>query len=233
MSASLAIDHELGRGGRVAGALYLVVVLAGMFCLAYVPSKLAATLADAAAHQDLFRAGIAAFLVMQVAFLLLPLALYRLFADVDRRAATLMVALAAVSVPIGLVAVTHRMEALSLLQETGVNAEAAFALCLQRYGHGLRIASLFWGLWLLPFGWLVLRSGRLPRVLGVMLILGGLGYVLQVFGGLVPGFAQSALARYARMPAAFGEIGSCLWLLAFGFRARRIGASPTSPIPEA
>lgn len=218
----------LRRGGRVAGALYLVVVLAGMFCLAYVPSKLGATLADAAAHADLFRGGIAAFLIMQVAFLLLPLALYRVFADVDRGAAVLMVALAAASVPIGLVAVTHRMEALLLLQEAGANAEAAFALCLQRYGHGLRIASLFWGLWLLPFGWLVLRSGRLPRVLGVLLMLGGVGYVVQVFGGLAPGFAESALARYARMPAAFGEIGSCLWLLVFGARAGRTGASQTS-----
>lgn len=221
MNGSIAIG--LRRGGRVAGTLYLAVVLTGMYCLAYVPSQTGATLAEASAHADLFRAGIAAFLVMQVAFLLLPFALYRLFADVNRGAATLMVALAAVSVPIGLVAVTHRMEALSLLETAGANAadsaNAAFALCLQRYGHGLRIASLFWGLWLLPFGWLVLRSGRIPRVLGLLLVLGGLGYVVQVFGGLVPGLADSALMGYVRMPAALGEIGSCLWLLVFGARA--------------
>ena len=96
--------------------------------------------------------------------------------------------------------------------------EAAFALCLQRYGHGLRIASLFWGLWLLPFGWLVLRSGRLPRVLGLLLVLGGVGYVVQVFGGLVPGVSDSAWIGYVRLPAALGEICSCLWLLVFGAR---------------
>ena len=158
--------NDLRRDGRISGALYLVVVLAGMFCLAYVPSKLGGTLAEASAHADLFRTGIAAFMLMQVAFLLLPLALYRVLGDVDRCAAMLMVALAAVSVPIGLVALTHRMEALSLLQDAGANADAAFALCLQRYGYGLRIASLFWGLWLLPFGWLVLRSARLPRDAG-------------------------------------------------------------------
>ncbi len=216
----MSIDAAtLRRDARIAGALYLVVVLAGMFCLAYVPSKLGATMADAAAHAGLFRGGIAAFLLMQVAFLLLPLALYRVLGDVDRRAAVLMVVLAATSVPIGLIAVTHRMEALSLLQGAATDADAAFALCLQRYGYGLRVASLFWGLWLLPFGWLVLRSGRIPRVLGLLLVLGGVGYVVQVFGGLVPGFAESALARYVRMPAAFGEIGSCLWLLLFGARA--------------
>lgn len=218
--------NDLRRDGRISGALYLVVVLAGMFCLAYVPSKLGGTLAEASAHADLFRTGIAAFMLMQVAFLLLPLALYRVLGDVDRCATMLMVALAAVSVPIGLVALAQRMEALSLLQDAGANADAAFALCLQRYSHGLRIASLFWGLWLLPFGWLVLRSGRIPRVLGLLLVLGGIGYVVQVFGGLVPGFSDSALIGYVRLPAALGEIGSCLWLLVFGARAGRIGVSP-------
>ena len=223
---SAGIGNALRRDGRIAGALYLVVVATGMFCLAWVPSQLGTGVADAAAHIGLFRAGIAAFMAMQVAFLLLPLALYRVLGDVDRRAATLMVALAAASVPIGLMALSHRMEALSLLDSTAAQAtaavDAAFAASLQRYGHGLRIASLFWGLWLLPFGWLVLRSARIPRVLGVLLMLGGIGYVAKVFGGLMPGFADSAFARYATLPAALGEIGSCLWLLAFGARASRV-----------
>lgn len=223
---SAGIGNALRRDGRIAGALYLVVVATGMFCLAWVPSQLGTGVADAAAHIGLFRAGIAAFMAMQVAFLLLPLALYRVLGDVDRRAATLMVALAAASVPIGLIALSHRMEALSLLDSTAAQAtaavDAAFAASLQRYGHGLRIASLFWGLWLLPFGWLVLRSARIPRVLGVLLMLGGIGYVVKVFGGLMPGFADSAFARYTTLPAALGEIGSCLWLLAFGARASRV-----------
>ena len=223
---SAGIGNALRRDGRIAGALYLVVVATGMFCLAWVPSQLGTGVADAAAHIGLFRAGIAAFMAMQVAFLLLPLALYRVLGDVDRRAAILMVALAAASVPIGLIALSHRMEALSLLDSTAAQAtaavDAAFAASLQRYGHGLRIASLFWGLWLLPFGWLVLRSARIPRVLGVLLMLGGIGYVVKVFGGLMPGFADSAFARYATLPAALGEIGSCLWLLAFGARAGRV-----------
>ena len=223
---SAGIGNALRRNGRIAGALYLVVVATGMFCLAWVPSQLGTDVADAAARIGLFRAGIAAFMAMQVAFLLLPLALYRVLGDVDRRAAILMVALAAASVPIGLIALSHRMEALSLLDSTAAHAtaavDAAFAASLQRYGHGLRIASLFWGLWLLPFGWLVLRSARIPRVLGVLLMLGGIGYVVKVFGGLMPGFADSAFARYATLPAALGEIGSCLWLLAFGARAGRV-----------
>ena len=223
---------QLRRDGRVAGALYLVVVLSGMFCLAWVPGQLGDSAATAAAHAGIYRAGIAAFLLMQVAFLLLPLALYQVFADVDRRAAVAMVALAVASVPLGLFALSHRMEAIPLLQAVGGAREAiesAYAASQQRAGTGLRLASLFWGLWLLPFGWLVLRSGRLPRLLGVSLLLGGIGYVVQVFGGLVPSVADAGWLRYVRMPAAIGEIGSCLWLLLFGAGPGRAGDPPASP----
>lgn len=220
---------RMRAAGRLAGALYLVVVVTGMFCLGYVPSQTGDSLADAAAHADLFRAGIAAFLVMQVAFLLLPLALYRVLADVDRGAAVLMVAFAAVSVPIGLAALTHQWQALALLPETGVQAsaaaQAAYTAYSEHYDLGLRVTSLFWGLWLLPYGWLVVRSGRLPRVLGLLLLLGGIGYVTKVFGSLVPGFPGSPLSSYATMPAALGEIGSALWLLVFGARTGRAAAS--------
>lgn len=211
--------------------LYLIVVVSGMFCLAYVPAQVGTTLAEASAHAGLFRAGIAAFLVMQLAFLLLPLALYRVLADVNREVAILMVALAVTSVPIGLAALMHRMEALSLLQATMNHSDADFAACLQRHGHGLRVASLFWGLWLLPFGGLVLRSARLPRVLGMLLILGGIGYIVQVFGGLVPAFAESGARQYVGIPAAIGEIGTCLWLLVFGARAARIDNTLQIPRP--
>lgn len=229
MSAHAPDAARLRREGRVAGALYLAVVLAGMFCLAYVPGALqgdgsvAGRFAAAGAQAGLFRAGIAAFLVMQVAFLLLPLALHRVLADAGRTLALLMVVLAVTSVPVGLVGAMHLLDALALLQGNGAlpgdAPDAAFAAALQRHGHALRVASLFWGLWLLPFGALVLRSRRLPRVLGVLLVLGGLGYVVQVFGGLFPGFSAAPWLGYVRLPAAVGEIGSCLWLLAFGARA--------------
>ena len=228
--------NSMRRDGRVAGLIYLVVVLSGMFCLAYVPSQLGRGIAAAAAHAGLFRAGIAAFLLMQVAFVLLPLALYRLFADVDRRAATLMVVLALTSVPIGLVAVTHRIEALTLLDGAGIrtaDAATAFALAIQRYGAGVHIASLFWGLWLLPLGWLVLRSARLPRLLGVLLMLGGAGYVVEVFGSLLPGIAAASWFGYVLLPAAMGEIGTCLWLLAFGASPGRIAVPARAPGTDA
>ena len=228
--------------GRLAGLLYLVVVATGLFSLAYVPGQLIvsgdvqATLDRIAASEPLFRQGIAAFLLMQVAFLLLPFALYPLLRPSGQRTAILMVALAVTSVPLGLSALTHRLDLLSLLADPGMpgilgpaQVKAEAVLSLEAYRNGLHVTKLFWGLWLLPFGWLVFKSRSLPRVLGVLLMLGCFGYLVQVFGALlVPGYGESAIARYAPLPAAVGEIGSCLWLLVFGARTGRVGVAQFS-----
>lgn len=219
------------RLARCAGLVYLVVVVTGFFSLGYVPGKLAApgnheaVLANIVSQQGLFRAGVAAFLVEQVAFLALPLLLFRLLGGIHRRAAVAMVALALASVPIAVLGVAHRLDALQLLTDAGGlpldTAHAMAWLSLKAYGHALFVASLFWGLWLFPFGWLVMRCGRLPRVLGALLMLGGTGYVIDVFGTLLlEGYAQTAFSDVVHLPAAVGEVGTCLWLLVMGMRAR-------------
>ncbi len=230
------MPHAFAPGGRLAGLLYLVVVVTGLFCLAYVPGQLAgpdaqAVLDNVVARQSLFRQGVAAFIVEQVAFLLLALALYRGFCDVSRPAAALMVAFVAMGVPLALAALSHRLQALALLTDADsvqlLSPEQRQQLAhaaLKAYLGGMQLVRVFWGLWLLPLGWLALRSRRLPRVLGALLVLGGLGYVLDVFAELlVPGYAGWWIAGYMTLPAALGEIGTCLWLLLFGLRAGRAG----------
>jgi Domain of unknown function (DUF4386) len=221
--------------GRQAGVLYLIVVVTGIFSLAYVPSRIplsgdaSAVTASILASLPLFRLGIAAFIVKQVAFLLLPLALYRLFRPTDRTMATLMVALAVVSVPIALVSLAGRLDALSLLTDPRYSAamspqqlQAEVMLAVASYRNGMLITTLFWGLWLFPFGYLVVKSALLPRVLGVLLILGSFGYAIDVFGELLaPGYSQSGVWRFVTLPASVGEIGTCLWLLIAGVRRPR------------
>lgn len=219
------------RIARWAGLVYLVVVVTGFFSMGYVPGKIAAPgnpqalLGNIVSHEMLFRAGIAAFMVEQVAFLALPLLLFRLFGTVHRGMAVTMVALAVAGVPIALVAVAHRLDALLLLTDAGSlpidTAHAMAWLSLKTYGRDIFVASLFWGLWLFPFGWLVIRSGMLPRVLGVLLILGGTGYLVDIFSELLlPGYAGMAFSNYVHLPAALGEVGTCLWLLVMGARVR-------------
>lgn len=214
--------------GRLAGLLYLVVVLTGIFSLGYVPAQTqvagdpAATLAAIRAHELLFRLGIAAGLLCYTAFLLLPLALYRVLAPQGRVAATLMVAFALASVPLSFANLQHKLAVLALLGDASLSPDALaaqVAAALQAYGRGIQVLKLFWGLWLLPLGWLVFTSRALPRVLGVLLMLGCAGYVTDVFARLlVPGFAETDLAGYIVLPATLGEIGTCLWLLVMGAR---------------
>ena len=226
---------ELKAQARLAGLLYLVVVATGIFSLGYVPSQInvaedwSATMANIVANEALFRLGIAAFLLKQAAFLLLPLALYRVLGDANRVVAVAMVAFAVTSVPLALAALGHKLDALSLLTDpvlantvAPAQLQAMAAQALDAYGNGLVATRLFWGLWLFPFGYLVLESARMPKLLAILLMLGCIGYLVDVFGALlVPGYAESFIAKYAMLPASIGEIGACLWLLLFGVRVPR------------
>jgi len=220
---------------RLAGALYLVVVVTGLFSLIYVPSQLTvsgdphATVSNIVEHTPLFRAGIAAFLIKQVAFLLLPLALFKLLRPVNQSTAALMVALAVVSVPIALVSLINRLDALDIISGSFSQTlapgelQSQAMLSLNAYGNGLLVTALFWGLWLLPFGYLVIRSGFLPKILGVFLVLGGLGYVAQVFWQIL--MPSTSFPDFVLFPAAVGEIGICLWLLVVGVRKHQPSAA--------
>ena len=217
---------------RLAGLIYLIVVITGILSLAYVPSQTimpgnaAATVDAIIANESLFRWGIGAGFVCYLAFLILPLALYRLLAPVGRNAALLMVLLAVVSVPISLLNFTHKLDILSLLDSADAahvmgqgQRDVQVMLLLESYRNGMLVAKLFWGLWLLPFGWLVFTSRILPRTFGILLMLGCAGYLIDVAGRLLmPGFAESALSGYIVLPASLGEIGICLWLLVLGAR---------------
>ena len=220
---------------RVAGLIYLVVVVAGMFSLAYAPSQLfvpedaARTVQNLTEREALYRASIAAAFVCYLAFLALPFALHRLLAPAGREAAQAMVVLAVVSVPISLVALGHALDVVTLLGDRPWVAGLApdrlqveVMSSLASHANGVLVAEIFWGLWLLPFGYLVYRSGRLPKALGVFLMLGCAGILTGVFGTtLFPGYRGSLVADIASMPSAIGEIGTCLWLVAFGAREPR------------
>jgi hypothetical protein len=163
----------------------------GPFYLLYVPSKTivhndaAATSALIISHQKLFRFGLLAETLGALVFIGLALALYRLFEDVDRHRARQMVGLVLVSAALILVGVVFNATALLVFR--GGDAWAVFdqhtreaigMLLIRLHGESNGVNEMFWGLWLLPFGWLVARSRFLPRWLGYWLLLDSICWVV-------------------------------------------------------
>jgi Domain of unknown function (DUF4386) len=217
---------------RTAGLLYLIVVVGSLFSYLYVPSQTTvrgdalATANSILASESLFRLGIVTGLVNITAFLLLPFVLYKLLQKVNRDVAVLMVVLAVVSTPISLVSMRNRLDVLSLLSGadflhayTTEQLHTQVMLSLKASGNGFLVAELFWGLWLLPFGYLVFKSGFLPRILGILLMIGCFGYLIDVFGHLLfPAYTEAGVSSYV-MLLGIGEITICLWLLIMGARS--------------
>ncbi|WP_264553788.1 DUF4386 domain-containing protein [Flavobacterium sp. N2038] len=214
--------------GRIAGLLYLVVVLTGIFSLGYVPSKLiiwdnpSATFNAIKESEFLFRSGIVSGLVCYTFFLFLPLVLYKLLKPVHKTYAGYMVALAIVSVPISFVNMLNKFAVLSIINENSGQTETKEAVkqvlfYLNQYDYGNLIVQVFWGLWLFPFGYLVYKSGIIPKFFGILLMLGCISYLINFFGNsLYPNYSQLGISSIIRLPATLGEIGSCLWLLIMG-----------------
>src|SRR6266403_2558047 len=184
--------------GRLAGLLYVLISIPGVFALIYVPSKLivhgnaTATATNIAAHETLFRLGIAAELFCQTGFIFVALALYDLLKGVNQRRASLMLGLIVVSIPIALLNELNAIAALVLVRGADflsifgkTQRDALAMLLLNLHGYGFDVAAIFWGLWLFPLGLLVFRSGFIPRVLGVLLMLNTFTFPVNSFTSLL------------------------------------------------
>lgn len=217
--------------GRVAGLWYLLIVLIGPLRLIYIPSKLfvhgnaAATVANIGAHQWLFRAGIVSDLIGSVALVLLTLAFYRLFREVDANMAVQVVIfggvmpallnLVGVAGDIATLAVVRGMNFLSVFGKPQLDALAMFMLNLRN--HQNTAAEILWGIWLFPLGMLIYKSRFMPRFLGIWLVVGGVSYVALSLTGVVLPAYQDQVFKMSQ-PAMFGEIALMLWLLVKGAR---------------
>lgn len=211
---------------RWAGLTYLFLIATGIFALAYAPGQYkvagdaAATLARLEANRLLFANAIVAEMACYASFVALAALLYTLFRAWSQPLALAMVGLVLASVPLGFIAVGEKISALELVAAGGAQAEAVGAH-LQRYGETIGLAEIFWGLWLAPYGLLVLKSRAIPRVFGVALMLGCVAYVAEAIVPLYwQGYADSPIAQYAGIPGSIGEIGGAFWLAIFGARAQ-------------
>ena len=228
--------------GRVAGFLYLLLVLFAPFRLIYIPTKLfvrgnaTVTANNIGAHELLFRLGIVSDLLCGIILILLILALYRLLNRVDRNLAVLMVILGGV-LPAAIDFVNVLNDAAALILVLGADFLSVFEkpqrdalamLFLRAHHQEVLAAQILWGLWLFPLAILVYRSRFLPRFLGVWLIINGFAYLtISLTGLLVPQY-EDVVSNYA-FPALLGEMAIMLWLLIKGAKSQPVDARTSPP----
>ena len=236
--------HPTDKAARIAGAVYLSMVMTAPFSLIYVPGKLIvrgnapATAENILAHETMFRLSIFGDLVGQVIFICLAIALYRLLSGVNKTWAGLMVAFVLVSAAVGFLNTLNNIAALVLFRGgefltvfDKAQRDALGMLFIRLHNQGIFIDEIFWGLWLFPFGLLVFRSGFLPRFLGVWLMINCFGYVaLSATAIFFPDYYQAAF-RYSQ-PVLFGELAILLWLLIKGAKVPPAAVAALDIVPS-
>jgi hypothetical protein len=227
--------HPTDKAARVAGAISLSLVFTAPLRLIYIPSALfvrgdaTATADNIAAHELLFRLGIVGDLLTGIIAIFLVLALYRLLKEVDQNHAALMVILGGLMVtPIYFLNALNDVAALLLVRGSDFlsvfekpQRDALAVLFLRLHHHGVVANEIFWGLWLFPLAVLVIRSGFLPRILGVWLIINGFAYLTISFTGLLLPEYEVMVSNIA-FPALLGEVAIMLWLLIKGVKVQPV-----------
>lgn len=227
-----AVEQSPRKLARVAGIWYAALTAFSVFGVMYAASKFyvphdaAATAARIASGQWLFRLGIASDLAGQACFLFAGLAFYKLFKAVDKDQARAMLALVVAGVPVAFLDMLGKFAPLVLLGDSSfakafepAQLQALAMLFIELQKYGILIVGVFWGLWLLPLGILVFKSGYFPKVLGILLAINCAAYLVDTFMAVVFPEARAMVLPILNAFEIIGEVSFLLWLLAIGARS--------------
>lgn len=222
--------NSIKKQAHIAGVLYVLASITAVFAWVYVNARIfvrddaTATANNIRAFETLLRLGITAEVIGSIIFIFVVLALYRLFNPVSQKHAMALAILLLISTPIALLAVIGEIAA--LIVAGGGNFLSTFDqhqldslsyLFFRLHGQALVVAQIFWGLWLFPFGILVIRCGFIPRLLGYLLWIAAFGYLIDSFTVLLlPAYRQ--IANQLAMIVELGELPIIFWLLIWGAR---------------
>ena len=229
---------------RVAGLMYLAIIGLGLFGEVFVRAALvvggdvAATATNILAAEQLWRTGIATDLVMHVLDVPLIVFFYLLLKPVSHPLALLATAFNIVQTCVLAANKLTLVAALSLLKSAGVSANLADAqalasLAINLHGYGFGIGLIFFGFTCVLRGYLIVKSGYVPRVLGVLLVVAGIGYLVNSFALLVAPRLAAMLFPAVLLPALVAELALSVWLLFTNERTlqQRLAGAKTAAAP--
>ncbi|EAR07447.1 DUF4386 domain-containing protein [Reinekea blandensis] len=219
------------QSARVAGFLYLLLAPLGVMALIYIPEFLQVAGNPIATQQNLANnagmVGLSIFsaLFLQIIQLGVAYCLYRMLRPVSDFTARLIIVFTVLAMPIAMLMEVFKSVALMLAvspeMAAGFSTEqiaTGISLLLEAHADGVMIAHIFWGLWLLPMGWLIARSGYLPAWIGWLLIIAGFGYLIDTLLWSLMSEVPFTVAEYTFA----GEIILPLWLLIKGVNKSRV-----------
>lgn len=239
-------DVDPRRLARIAGVLYLVIIVSGLFSELFVrgalvvPGDAAATAANITGADTLFRIGVVSDLVMVLADVGIAIALYALFAPVSRVLSATAAAFRLTQAAVLALNLLHQFAAVLVLRGGGLSAfdvdqrEALALLLLDLHRYGYLLGLVLFAGNLLVTGYLLYRSGFLPRTLGVLSFLAAAGYLVDTLMFVLLGGYDGALSDLVLAPAFVFEIGFAAWLLIKGVdeAAWRRAAAASSRRPD-
>jgi len=222
------------RLARVAGVLYLLIGIFGGFAQGFVYPKIyvagdaATTAGNLVANAGLVRMGVVADFFDNTIWIFLGLVLYRLLKHVNKSVASAMVVLVAIGAGITMLNAVFEFEGLRVatgavnLGGFGAAGSNALALLLVDAQHyGLLIAQIFFGLWLVPLGYLAYRSGMFFKPLGVLLVVGAAGYLVDTFAAFLVPDVGHTIHGYITIPSAIAELWMVGYLLVVGVKTEK------------
>lgn len=239
---------EPKRLARIAGFLYLIVGVFGGFAVGYVtpmlyvPGDAAATADNVVANAGLVRIAVLADLLQATVFVFLGMTLYLLLRHVHKNAATAMVIIVAIAATIMCLDKVFQFAALQVAGDVSyadtfgvAGSNALVLLLLDMHHHGYLIAQIFFGLWLVPLGYLAYKSGMFPKALGIVLIVAGASYLVDLLVAfMAPGLSKQ-IHGFLAIPPTIAEVWMLGYLLWKGVKvpahdAATISAGSTGPV---
>ena len=219
---------------RVGGALYLIIIVIGLFGEVFVRDKLivsgdaAATAANIMSHESLWRLHVFAELVLLICAVALLWIIFLLLRPIGRALIVLAVFFNMVAIIIEATITMRLLEALFPLGNSGYlkaftpdQLYAMASLTLKSHAYGFGVSLLFFGCFCVIVGYLIFRSGYFPRTIGVLMQIAGVCYVTNSFALILSPALVNRLFPGILVPSFIGELSLCLWLLVRGVNMKR------------